>query len=55
MAREGNQISKDIGLEDFARPLTATTDPILARLWDNKRDAAYDHDDRALRRYPGLR
>jgi len=23
--------------------LTAKTDPVLAELWDNQRDAAYDH------------
>jgi hypothetical protein len=23
--------------------LTARTDPVLAELWDNRRDAAYDH------------
>ena len=24
-------------------PLTATSDPVLAELWDNEQDAAYDH------------
>ena len=29
--------------DPFDSPLTAETDPLLADLWDNPRDAAYDH------------
>jgi len=38
------RLREDLG--DDGEPvlaLTAKTDPVLAELWDNQRDAAYDH------------
>ncbi len=37
-----DRLHQDLGLEDYALPLTAAADPVLAQLWDNERDAAYD-------------
>jgi hypothetical protein len=37
------RLREDIGEEDQeATVLTARADPVLAELWDNERDAAYD-------------
>ena len=37
------QLREDLGEEDeAAMTLTATTDPVLAELWDNPKDSAYD-------------
>lgn len=36
------RLREDLGDEDRATVLTATSDPVLARLWENDKDAAYD-------------
>lgn len=36
------RLRKDLGEEGEASALTAKGDPVLAELWDNPRDAAYD-------------
>jgi uncharacterized protein (DUF1778 family) len=37
------RLREDLGDEgDGVLSLTATSDPVLADLWDNRRDAAYD-------------
>ena len=36
------RLQEDLGDEDRATALTAASDPVLARLWDNDKDAAYD-------------
>jgi len=37
------QIREDLGEDDEgAMTLTAKSDPVLAELWDNPKDAAYD-------------
>jgi uncharacterized protein (DUF1778 family) len=35
------QLRRDLGVEDLLA-LTARTDPVLAELWDNRRDSEYD-------------
>jgi hypothetical protein len=35
------RLREDLG-DDGEEILTATTDPVLATLWDNRRDAEYD-------------
>ncbi|MBI2202406.1 MAG: hypothetical protein HYU41_00910 [Candidatus Rokubacteria bacterium] len=35
------RLREDLG-DDSEETLTATTDPVLATLWDNRRDAEYD-------------
>lgn len=35
------RLREDLG-DDGEEILTATTDPVLATLWDNRRDAKYD-------------
>jgi uncharacterized protein (DUF1778 family) len=37
------RLREDVGEEAELTALTAKTDPVLAALWDNPRDAAYDH------------
>jgi len=38
------QLREDLGeYEERLTALTATADPVLATLWDNDQDAAYDH------------
>jgi len=38
------QLREDLGeYEERLTALTATADPVLATLWDNDKDAAYDH------------
>ena len=38
-----DQLREDLGEEDDgATTLTAKSDPVLAELWDNPKDAAYD-------------
>jgi hypothetical protein len=36
------RLREDLGDEDSATVLTATSDPVLARFWQNDKDAAYD-------------
>lgn len=36
-----SRLLEDLG-EDEGAPLSAKSDPVLAELWDNPRDAAYD-------------
>ncbi len=36
------RLREDLGEEGEASALTAKGDPVLAELWDNPRDAAYD-------------
>jgi uncharacterized protein (DUF1778 family) len=36
------RLREDLGEEAELTALTASTDPVLAELWDNPRDAAYD-------------
>ena len=37
------RLREDLGDDDgSARGLTASTDPLLAELWDNRKDAEYD-------------
>jgi hypothetical protein len=38
------RLREDLGeYEERLTALTATADPVLATLWDNEKDAAYDH------------
>ena len=38
------RLREDLGeYEERLTALTATADPVLATLWDNDKDAAYDH------------
>lgn len=36
------RLREDLGEEGEEAALNATTDPLLAELWDNRRDAEYD-------------
>ncbi len=36
------RLREDLGEHEEAALLTAATDPVLAELWDNPQDAAYD-------------
>jgi len=36
------RLRQDLGNDDALLALTARTDPVLAELWDNRRDAEYD-------------
>jgi hypothetical protein len=36
------RLREDLGDDDAAAVLTAKTDPVLAELWDNPRDARYE-------------
>jgi hypothetical protein len=36
------RLREDLGDDDAAAVLTATTDPVLAELWDNPRNARYE-------------
>ncbi len=37
------RLREDLGDDESLTVLTAKTDPVLAKLWDNRRDARYDH------------
>jgi uncharacterized protein (DUF1778 family) len=37
------RLREDLGDDPEEAVLTRKTDPVLAELWDNPRDAAYDH------------
>ena len=37
------RLQEDLGDDDTALVLTAKSDPVLAELWDNSKDARYDH------------
>ena len=39
-----HRLKEDLGVEghDYLFLLTANTDPVLAKLWDNPNDSAYD-------------
>ena len=37
------RLQEDLGDDDTALALTAKSDPVLAELWDNSKDARYDH------------
>jgi len=39
-----DRLKEDLGLggHDYLFSLTAEADPVLAKLWDNPKDAAYD-------------
>lgn len=37
------RLQEDLGDDDTALALTAKSDPVLAKLWDNSKDARYDH------------
>jgi uncharacterized protein (DUF1778 family) len=36
------RLQEDLGEDDTALALTAKSDPVLAELWDNSKDARYD-------------
>jgi len=36
------RLQEDLGESEFGQVLSAKTDPVLASLWDNPRDAEYD-------------
>ncbi len=36
------RLGEDLGGDDEALTLTSKADPVLAELWDNRRDAQYD-------------